>query len=60
LSTAGTSLNSIFMTLGLISLPVIPELRITDRGLVDVMGGKIISPLLSYKTTEIEEIPNPK
>ncbi|MGC8572705.1 MAG: adenine deaminase [Caldisphaera sp.] len=45
LSVAGGSLNSIFMTLGLISLPVIPELRITDKGLVDVMKGKIIDPI---------------
>jgi adenine deaminase len=45
LSAAGGSLNSVFMTLGLISLPVIPELRITDKGLVDVMKGKIIDPI---------------
>ena len=32
----GMKLENIFMTLSFISLPVIPELKITDRGLVDV------------------------
>ncbi|MCX8111336.1 MAG: adenine deaminase [Syntrophorhabdaceae bacterium] len=32
----GTSLNSPFMTLSFMSLPVIPRLKITDRGLFDV------------------------
>ncbi len=36
----------IFMTLSLVSLPVIPEIRITDRGLIDVRKGRII-PLIA-------------
>ncbi len=32
----GTPLRNIFMTLSFLSLPVIPELKITDKGLVDV------------------------
>ena len=32
----GTTLPDPFMTLGFMALPVIPELKITDRGLVDV------------------------
>jgi len=31
-----------FMTLSFISLPVIPELKITDKGLVDVNKFKIV------------------
>ena len=40
--------HAIFMTIGLLSLPVIPEIRITDRGLVDVLEGKIINPFIDY------------
>ncbi len=32
----GTPLKDIFMTLGFLALPVIPKLKITDKGLVDV------------------------
>ncbi len=32
----GTLLDNIFMTLSFLALPVIPELKITDQGLVDV------------------------
>lgn len=32
----GTSLDDVFMTLGFLALPVIPELKITDKGLFDV------------------------
>jgi adenine deaminase len=32
----GTILNDPFMTLSFLALPVIPELKITDKGLVDV------------------------
>ena len=30
------------MTLAFLSLPVIPALKLTDRGLVDVLSGKIL------------------
>ncbi|MFC1930279.1 adenine deaminase [Chloroflexota bacterium] len=38
----GCSLPSPFATLSFLALPVIPELRLTDRGLVDVKSFKII------------------
>lgn len=36
-----------FTTLSFMALPVIPSLKITDRGLVDVENLKIIDPILS-------------
>jgi adenine deaminase len=33
------------MALGMLTLPVSPELKLTDRGLVDVKGGVIV-PLI--------------
>lgn len=42
----GVEFESFFMTLALVSLPVIPEIRITDRGLVDVIRARHI-PLIS-------------
>ncbi len=42
----GIDFNNLHMTLGLIALPVIPELRITDRGLVDVFNAKIVDPIV--------------
>lgn len=41
----GCTLDSPFMQLSFLSLPVIPELKITDMGLVDVNELKIIDPL---------------
>ncbi len=38
----GTSLNDPFMTLSFLALPVIPELKITDKGLVDVAKFRIV------------------
>jgi len=38
----GTPLKSPFATLSFLALPVIPELRLTDRGLVDVNQFKLI------------------
>lgn len=38
----GAEFEPVFMTLSLVSLPVIPELRITSKGLVEVMSGKVI------------------
>lgn len=39
----GCALPSPFMTLSFLSLPVIPELRITDKGVVDVGAFSIVS-----------------
>jgi len=39
----GCKLPDPFMTLSFLSLPVIPELRLTDKGLVDVTQFKIVS-----------------
>lgn len=38
----GCDLDSPFMTLSFISLPTVPELGLTDLGLIDVLGHKII------------------
>jgi len=38
----GSSLNDPFMTLSFLALPVIPELKITDKGLVDVGKFRIV------------------
>lgn len=38
----GTPLANVFMTLSFLALPVIPELKLTDRGLVDVNAFKLI------------------
>jgi adenine deaminase len=39
----GTTLDDPFMTLSFLALPVIPELKITDKGLVDVARFKTVS-----------------
>jgi adenine deaminase len=41
--TLGTSLARPFMALSFLALPVIPELRLTDRGLVDVNRSCFVS-----------------
>ena len=41
---AGCTLPSPFAVLSFLALPVIPELRLTDKGLVDVNEFKIIAP----------------
>jgi adenine deaminase len=42
LRTMGVSLPTPFMYLGFLALSVIPELRITDRGLVDVRTFELV------------------
>ena len=39
----GTKVRDPFITLSFLSLPVIPELRVTDLGVVDVKSGRILS-----------------
>ncbi|HEX3027040.1 MAG TPA: adenine deaminase [Clostridia bacterium] len=39
----GCPIESPFMTMSLLSLAVIPELRITDKGMVDVLKNKLVS-----------------
>jgi adenine deaminase len=43
----GTKLPHPFATLSFIALAVIPELRITDKGLVNVIERKIINPIIN-------------
>jgi adenine deaminase len=43
----GSPLNSPFMTLSFVSLPSIPDLGLTDRGLVDVRTRRFLPVLLS-------------
>jgi len=38
----GAGMENIFMTISFLALPVIPEIRITDMGLVDVFNGSFI------------------
>jgi len=38
----GCKLNNPFMTLSFLTIPVIPELRLTDKGLIDVKKMKIV------------------
>ena len=38
----GSPLNNLFMVLSFVALPVIPELKLTDRGLVDVTQFKFV------------------
>ncbi len=45
----GCSLPAPFMSLSFISLPTVPELGLTDIGLVDVSKHEIISPFVSKK-----------
>ncbi|MFQ5455382.1 MAG: adenine deaminase [Nitrospirota bacterium] len=47
----GTKLPDPFMALSFVSLPVIPEIRITDMGLVDVAKGEIVSLFLPYPSS---------
>lgn len=42
LRECGCTLNNAFMTISLLALPVIPELRVTDLGLVDVRKGEVV------------------
>jgi adenine deaminase len=47
----GCTMASPFMTLSLLALPVLPEIRITDKGLLDTQKFKFISPVIT-KTFE--------
>jgi len=42
LSGMGVSMSAPFMTLSFLALSVIPELKITDRGLVDVTRFQLV------------------
>ena len=42
----GSPIESPFMTMALLSLPLIPELRLTNRGLVDVTRFELVKPFL--------------
>ncbi|MFN3279467.1 MAG: adenine deaminase C-terminal domain-containing protein, partial [Paracoccus hibiscisoli] len=42
--TLGTTLDEPFLQLAFLALPVIPALKITDRGMVDVTAFEIIAP----------------
>ena len=45
-SSYGVEFEAFFMTLALVALPVIPEVRLTDRGLVDVNSARIIDVIV--------------
>ncbi len=44
----GCSLESPFMTMSLLALAVIPELRLTNRGLIDTDEFDIIDPIRQH------------
>jgi adenine deaminase len=44
----GCRLKSPFMSLSLLALPVLPEIRITDKGLVDTKSFKFLSLFMEY------------
>ncbi len=48
LQMLSVNFHAIFMTIGLLSLPVIPEVRVTDLGVVDVLAGKVVNPFLGW------------
>lgn len=49
LAKRGCTMSSPFMTLSFVTLIFIPTLRITDRGLVDVMNFKVIPSVIETK-----------
>jgi adenine deaminase len=42
LAEQGVTVDAPFMTLSFLALSVIPELKLTDRGLVDVVGARVV------------------
>ena len=44
----GATGERVFMTLSLVPLPVIPSLRLTPKGLVDVNNMRILDPVIEY------------
>jgi adenine deaminase len=50
LKDLGCKLKSPVITLSFIALPVIPKLKLTDLGLVDVEMFKIVEPIIDQKT----------
>ncbi len=51
----GLNFRSSFMTIALLSLPVIPEVRVTDKGLVDVVRGEFIDPFKEAGSASVGE-----
>ena len=56
LQSAGCTLNNAFMTLSLLALVVIPELRLSDKGLVRISAEGIELVSLFDETTESSPI----
>ncbi len=52
LMAMGMNYHECFMTIALLSLSVIPEVRVTDKGVVDVLAGKIINPIMEVRAEE--------
>ena len=49
LHSKGCEMESPYMTLAFITLIFIPFYGITDKGLVDVINGKLVDPIISVK-----------
>jgi adenine deaminase len=43
----GCTITSPFMTMSFLALPVLPEIRITDKGLLDTRKFKFVSPIIT-------------
>ncbi len=46
LPALGVNYHECFMTVALLPLAVIPEVRVTDKGVIDVLKGKVVDPVL--------------
>jgi adenine deaminase len=47
LTKLGCTITSPFMTMSFLALPVLPEIRITDKGLLDTQRFKFVSPIIT-------------
>lgn len=52
--TLGCDLVSPFMTMGLLALPVLPELRITNRGLVDTVNFEFVDLIVAERYGQVQ------
>jgi adenine deaminase len=49
----GCKLQAPFIQMSFLSLPVIPSLKITDKGLVDVDAFKLIDPIQNQRKNQV-------
>jgi len=49
MGTVNLNYHAVSMNIVLLTLPVIPEIRITDKGLVNAVEGRLTEPVLNFK-----------